>query len=533
VYEVGTTDTTANTGPLDDESHDDSDDHDALSADAADPDDRTDRADRTERARRAQSDDDAEVRRVRLQRVLADAGIAARRQAEELITQGRVSVNGAVVATLPFFVDPSRDSIVVDGKPVPKSARATRRVYILFHKPERVLVSDADEPGSDRRTLREYVKHPGVPRLFAVGRLEYETLGLVLLTNDGDLANRLSHPRAGVAKRYEAIVKGDATPQALRALAKAMARGEKSRVRDDPRMAAKRARHPRAAPEIRVINAAKGRTTLEIIAKDERHLDLRGALLAAGLSPKRLTRTHWGPLALTALPLGNWRELTRVEVHQLKKAYGKAVRGVAVGGVAPSQRPDAFDDHHPHAHPHADVPRDPARTAPADRAPSRGWSVDANATPRPANQRANQPAGLARKAPPTPPKNEDDAPMTRSGPAFAPSDPPRRAARDPRPTRDPVPQNSRTGVARSKVQSGNATSRPPVSRPPVSLPPGSGPTKPARPASGPGPRSVPKAQSGPKPSAGGNRGTAPTRTAPARGNPTNPPGATFKPRVIS
>lgn len=264
--------------------------------------------------------------RVRLQRVLADAGVAARRHAEGLIEQGRVTVNGLVVTELPCFVDPHFDRIHVDGRLIPKPAR---HVYVMFHKPERVLVTDSDEPGMDRKTLRDYVQHPGAPRLFAIGRLDFQTTGVVLMTNDGELANRVSHPRANLAKTYHLVVKGAPTPQNMRVFTRAAAQGDRETAKADPRLALKLRSRPRTPLEVRVITSDPAKSMLEVTTRDERNLDLRGACLAAGLPVKKITRVSYGPVRLTALPLGNWRELTRPEINTLKKAARLAKDGRA------------------------------------------------------------------------------------------------------------------------------------------------------------------------------------------------------------
>ncbi len=264
--------------------------------------------------------------RMRLQRVLADAGVAARRHAEGLIAQGRVTVNGQPVQDLPCFVDPHFDRIHVDGRPIPKPAR---HVYVMFHKPERVLVTDADEPGMDRKTLRDFVQHPGAPRLFAIGRLDFQTTGVVLMTNDGELANRVSHPRANLAKTYHVVVRGAPTPQNMKVFSRAALMGDREKAREDPRAALKQRSRPRTPLEVRVITSDAGKSLLEVTTRDERNLDIRGACLAAGLPVKKITRVNYGPIRLTALPLGNWRELTRPEINALKKAARLAKDGRA------------------------------------------------------------------------------------------------------------------------------------------------------------------------------------------------------------
>jgi len=160
-------------------------------------------ADEHARSSRAPSDPKDASRGERIQKVLARAGIGSRRHCEELVEQGQVRVNGRVVDELPAWVDPMADDIVVNGRPVPK---AERHVYVMLYKPRNTLstLSDPDH----RRTVADLVQHPSVDRLYPVGRLDYDTMGLLLMTNDGELANRLTHPRYGVHKTYRAVVKG-------------------------------------------------------------------------------------------------------------------------------------------------------------------------------------------------------------------------------------------------------------------------------------------------------------------------------------
>jgi 23S rRNA pseudouridine2605 synthase len=273
---------------------------------------------------------------VRLQRVLAAAGVAARRAAERLIEEGRVQVNGQTVRTLPAFVDPQRDHIVVDGRPIPR--QPARHVYLMLNKPARVLSVAADEPGLDRTTIMDLVKHPAAPRLFPVGRLDYETNGLVLLTNDGELANRLTHPRYGVPRRYEAVVRGALTGEALAGLQKELARlvqrESKRRMRETGRV---RASAPSAGDvELALAKVEPDRSTLEITVRAGRTGDIGELLAAAGVRVKKLERTAIGPLELKGLARGRWRELERHELQGLRAAArGQPIKSQA--SPAPSR----------------------------------------------------------------------------------------------------------------------------------------------------------------------------------------------------
>ena len=147
------------------------------------------------------------TRLVRIQKVMAGLGVASRRACEQMVADGMVSVNGTVVLTLPVLVDPLHDRIEIDGRPLPQmTARGERTIHVMLYKPRHTVTTASDPEG--RRTVTELVEHPSGVRLYPVGRLDFDTMGLVLLTNDGDLANKLTHPRFGIEKTYRAIVRG-------------------------------------------------------------------------------------------------------------------------------------------------------------------------------------------------------------------------------------------------------------------------------------------------------------------------------------
>lgn len=246
----------------------------------------------------------------RLQRVLADAGIASRRACESLIAEGRVTVNGRRVTTLPAWVDPAEDRIEVDGEPV---TGPQRPIYIMLNKPSRTISTVRDEPDLDRRTVVSLVDHPAAPRLFPVGRLDFHTLGLILLTNDGDLANRITHPRYGLPKTYRAVVKGSLDDAGVESLERGIYLAER---KEGKTRGAIRTAHV----DIRIIARDRDRTTLEITLKEGRNRQVRRMLAAAGCPVKKLERIALGPLTLKGVPRGGWRELTRQEVAALKRA---------------------------------------------------------------------------------------------------------------------------------------------------------------------------------------------------------------------
>lgn len=275
-----------------------------------------------------------------------------------MIEEGRVSVNGRVIKALPVFVDPQKDRIVVDGRPVAR--KRPRPVYIMVNKPARVLTTAADEPGVGRTTVLDLVDHPSKARLFPVGRLDYDTMGLVLLTNDGALANRLTHPSYGVSKTYRAEVKGVldvmAAMRVQKSLAKELRRADRQAGRVVPGAAAKAEEHasgggeaaPLTAGEAGGLGAGQGRVELAIAGYEEDRtvllITLRegragsiGKMLSlAGCPVRKLERTAIGPLQLAGVARGRWRELERPEVHALKAA---ARGSVGAAEKAPTRAP--------------------------------------------------------------------------------------------------------------------------------------------------------------------------------------------------
>jgi 23S rRNA pseudouridine2605 synthase len=234
----------------------------------------------------------------RLQKVLARAGFGSRRAAEELIAAGRVAVDGEV-ASLGRRVDPERDRITVDGIPVAVRANV---VYYLLNKPARVVTTARDPEG--RRTVIDLV--PLEPRVFPVGRLDYETEGLLVLTNDGDLAQLLSHPSHAVEKAYLAEVEGVPSRAALRRLREGV-------DLDDGRTAPARAR---------IVQTHADSAALEVVIHEGRNRQVRRMCEQVGHPVRRLVRTRIGPVSDRRLGPGEWRPLRRREVRALFEAAG-------------------------------------------------------------------------------------------------------------------------------------------------------------------------------------------------------------------
>lgn len=235
---------------------------------------------------------------VRLHKLLARMGVASLRASERLISEGRVSVNGAVV-TAPGVVAMPEDNIEVDGRPLTR--RATRR-YFLVNKPEGVLSTTHDERG--RRTVVDLL--PVRERLYPVGRLDLDSQGLMLITDDGELANRLQHPRYGVHKEYEVEVQGPFTNADLARLRRGV------ELEDGP------SRPLRA----RVLRHTPDRSALSVTMGEGRKRQIRRTLEALGFRTLRLTRIRLGDLRLDSLQPAEYRELSPSDARALRRAVG-------------------------------------------------------------------------------------------------------------------------------------------------------------------------------------------------------------------
>jgi 23S rRNA pseudouridine2605 synthase len=240
----------------------------------------------------------------RLQRALARAGFGSRRSCEDLISAGRVKVNGRL-ATLGDKVDPTRDVVVLNGATVNLDPNVR---YLALHKPSGVVTTMRDPQG--RRDIREFV--PDEPRVFPVGRLDLESEGLLLLTNDGDLAEALTHPRYGVEKEYLVEVQGTPTPKHLGALRRGV------ELDDGPARAA----------SVRIVDARGERGQLALVMTEGRKREVRRLLAAVDLPVARLVRVRIGPISLGRLKAGALRDLTAEEVLLLAKLVAKAKRRV-------------------------------------------------------------------------------------------------------------------------------------------------------------------------------------------------------------
>ena len=245
----------------------------------------------------------------RIQKILANAGVASRRAIEEMVLQGRISVNGHIVTKLPVLIDVAQDKVEVDGEVVRVQARREgKRVYLLMHKPKGVYTTNVAQ-GEQTRAIDLLPPDLGA-RVYPVGRLDADAKGLLLLTNDGELTNRLTHPRYGVAKTYRAIVDGFVDPAKIQEL-------ERGIWMSDSR-SGKGFKTGRC--QIRVSTRNERMSVLEITLREGRTGQVRRMLARVGHKVRDLTRVRLGPLTIKGLGIGQVRTLTPWEIKELWRA---------------------------------------------------------------------------------------------------------------------------------------------------------------------------------------------------------------------
>jgi 23S rRNA pseudouridine2605 synthase len=267
-----------------------------------------------------------ETEKVRIQKLLAAIGIDSRRHIEEMVLEGRVKVNGRRVRKLPVMVDESADVVSIDDVEVYKPGRASRRqrddgvvpqggfVYVVMNKPEKVYCTNVAQ-GEQLRAID--LLPPGFrQRVYPVGRLDHESRGLLILTNDGDLTNRLTHPKFGVTKVYRAVVDGFVEGGTINEMVAGVWLA-------DPEKGGFKAR----ASRIDVMKRTKVRSVLDITLGEGRNRQIRRMLAKVGHKVRQLTRVRFGPLDLNKLKLkpGESRLLTPREVESLRRASKHAV----------------------------------------------------------------------------------------------------------------------------------------------------------------------------------------------------------------
>jgi 23S rRNA pseudouridine2605 synthase len=245
------------------------------------------------------SQESSSPRSTRLQKLLSEAGVASRREAEDLIRQGRITVNGRR-AELGQRADPDVDVVEVDGSRV----RIRRdKTYLIVNKPKGVITTLADPEG--RRTVRDLIRVP--ERVFPVGRLDADTEGLLLMTDDGDLAHRLTHPSFEITKHYVAEVEGAMTQAKIKRLMEGVKidRGRKARPQ-----------------KVRIKNVKGNKSVVEVSIHEGRKHVVRLMLAEVGHPVRKLVRTGFGSLRLGGLRPGTYRELAQDEINELYKDTG-------------------------------------------------------------------------------------------------------------------------------------------------------------------------------------------------------------------
>jgi 23S rRNA pseudouridine2605 synthase len=231
---------------------------------------------------------------VRLQKFLADAGVASRRASEQIILAGRVTVNGKVIKELGTKIDPEKDHVSVDGR----ALKAKRKLYLAVHKPRGYICSRNDpegRPSVDELLPREW------DNLYSVGRLDFNSEGLIFYTNDGDFSLKLTHPRYGVRKKYRVAITGEVTPEIAAALTKGVFH-EGDMLR---------------AEQVRILKAAQGHSLVEVVLREGKNREIRRLFETQNLTVDKLQRTQIGPIKLGELPKGKWRTLTAAEIKSL------------------------------------------------------------------------------------------------------------------------------------------------------------------------------------------------------------------------
>ncbi|HEV8291975.1 MAG TPA: pseudouridine synthase [Tepidisphaeraceae bacterium] len=244
----------------------------------------------------------------RIQKILANAGVDSRRNIEEMVRQGRIHVNGKKVWELPVLVDPQTDKIEVDGQLMRlKAPSSQRRHYFILNKPRGVYSTNVAQ-GAQVRAIDLLPKNLRA-RLYPVGRLDAESKGLLLLTNDGELTNRLTHPKFGVPKTYRAVVDGIIEQRTLQQVEQGMWLADKGGQG-----------FKTGRSHIRIAHRSRQKTVLEITVREGSNVQIRRMLAKFGHKVRDLTRTKMGPLTLDGLSPGQFRPLTEREIRLLQKS---------------------------------------------------------------------------------------------------------------------------------------------------------------------------------------------------------------------
>jgi len=237
--------------------------------------------------------------RMRIQKALSQAGVASRRAVEEMILEGRITVNGSVVREVPCFVDLPADDVRVDGRRI--SAPSSRKVYFLLNKPRGVVCTQNDPQGRPRAI--DLIPPIG-RRVYCVGRLDMDSTGLILLTDDGELTQHLTHPGGGVTKRYVVEVDGQPTGEAI------------DKLKGGTHLDGKRT----GRTSVKMLRRSSKRSVLEIGLREGRNREIRRVLARLGHRVRKLKRVAIGPVTDKGLKVGGWRKLGAKEVAGLKRS---------------------------------------------------------------------------------------------------------------------------------------------------------------------------------------------------------------------
>ena len=436
----------------------------------------------------------------RLQKVLAEAGVASRRNSEQLIMQRRVRVNGEVVTEMGTRINPTRDVISVDNKPLPLRDPHEEKLYIALHKPRGYVTTADDEQG--RETVLDLLGDVG-KRVYPVGRLDNNSEGLLLLTNDGDLTFRLTHPRYKVEKEYEVQTDGVPSEASLQALRTGIVLDDGIKTKP---------------ATVELMHHENDRAWLRFIISEGRKRQIRTMLEAVGHRTRRLIRMRIGPLRLGDLKRSEHRNLTPAEVYALKKAVGLEAGAVTVSVAKPAHPAPRRDYSDRAARPAPGV--QPANPAPPPR-PSRfirqGEGGESYQRERPQHSTRPTSAGsnesYQRERPQHSTRLTPPAGGTRPFPANGNPDPAKRS--QPRPANPNRPASPSSRPNRPAPSSGTRPFPPNNNPAPAKRSQSSPPARPSRPASPFGHPSRParSAPAGNRPPSGGK----PQRSNPNRG----------------
>lgn len=266
----------------------------------------------------------------RIQKVLASAGIDSKRHIEAMVLEGRIAVNGQVVHRLPVMVDPAVDRITIDDEPVrvSREQRPTELVYLLMNKPKDVYCTNVAQ-GEQVRAI-DLLPDNFPHRVYPVGRLDADSKGLLLLTNDGELANKLTHPRFGVTKTYIAVVSGRVSEQTVQSIREGVWLA-------DPRRGGFRTR----PSSVKITRKLPDKTVLEISLKEGRNRQVRRVLAKLGHKVRELVRVRIGPIELGNLKPGAVRPLNNRELAQLREAVAQAEQRATARAKSPPTRKPA------------------------------------------------------------------------------------------------------------------------------------------------------------------------------------------------